>query len=159
MRRGWIEVGQTDAPVGFIRALDEGGQVWNGKDRYRSLNEAFRALEAGVRDWMQAEGIHPTATPLSDLSIADKAEQRIGLLLDGSLKVSIQYNRTASRCKDDIRLTFVKTCPPEQRGFGADQVSICVTPEQAEQVAAALLEAVRQSRSARKRPRDRRNQC
>lgn len=56
---GWIEVGYDgDSPLtSFIRALDEGGMVWEGKDEYATLDEAFQDLEQGLKDWMLEVGI------------------------------------------------------------------------------------------------------
>jgi hypothetical protein len=36
---GWIEVGHDDdSPLtSFIRAIDSGGMVWEGKDEYKTL--------------------------------------------------------------------------------------------------------------------------
>ena len=56
---GWIEIGyDEDSPLtSFIRAIDPGGMVWEGKDKYKSLDEAFQDLEKGLREWMLEEGI------------------------------------------------------------------------------------------------------
>jgi len=50
---GWIEMGyDDDSPLtSFIRAIDSGGMVWEGKDDYATLNAAFDDLEAGLKDW------------------------------------------------------------------------------------------------------------
>ncbi len=56
---GWIEMGRDDdSPLtSFIRALDAGGMVWEGKDEYKTLDEAFQDLEQGLTEWMQEQGI------------------------------------------------------------------------------------------------------
>jgi hypothetical protein len=56
---GWIEVGHDDdSPLtSFIRAIDSGGMVWEGKDEYKTLDEAFQDLEEGLETWMREEGI------------------------------------------------------------------------------------------------------
>ena len=49
---GWIEIGQQyDAP--FIMALDEGGMIWESKDSYPTLDDAFRALEKALAKWFK----------------------------------------------------------------------------------------------------------
>lgn len=48
---GWIEIGQDEASRSFARALDEGGMVWEGKERYATLDEAWQDLEAGLAEW------------------------------------------------------------------------------------------------------------
>lgn len=53
---GWIEVGQDDYSESFIRALDEGGMVWEGKKSYVSLDAAWQALEAALAKWMEQNG-------------------------------------------------------------------------------------------------------
>jgi len=49
---GWIEIGQDHYSRSLVRALDEGGLVWEGKSNYESLDEALQALEAGLAEWM-----------------------------------------------------------------------------------------------------------
>lgn len=58
---GWIEFGRDDeSPLtSFIRALDLGGMVWEGKDEYETLDEAFQDLEQGLGEWMRKQGIAP----------------------------------------------------------------------------------------------------
>jgi len=45
---GWIEVGQDEYSTSVVRALNEGGLVWEGDDYYESLDEAMKALEAAL---------------------------------------------------------------------------------------------------------------
>ena len=52
----WVEVGQDRRHGSFARALDEGGQVWEGERKYRSLEEALKALDRGIADWLQEHG-------------------------------------------------------------------------------------------------------
>ena len=56
---GWIEVGRDDdsSLTSFIKALNAGGMVWEGKDEYKTLDEAFQDLEQGLAEWMQEQGI------------------------------------------------------------------------------------------------------
>ena len=58
---GYIELGRdADSPLtSLIRALDQGGMVWEGKDEYATLDEAFQDLEQGLGTWMQEEGNAP----------------------------------------------------------------------------------------------------
>ena len=52
--QGWIEIGyQNDYNDSFIRALDEGGMVWEGKKRYKTLDEAMQDLEKGLAKWVE----------------------------------------------------------------------------------------------------------
>ena len=50
---GCIEIGQDDYSQSFVRALDIGGMIWEGKRRYTTLDEALQALESGLAEWMQ----------------------------------------------------------------------------------------------------------
>jgi hypothetical protein len=49
--------------------------------------------------------------------------------------------------EDDIRFAIRDTAPPDLRMFEADEIGILLTPVQAENLAAALLEAARVSRA------------
>jgi len=53
LERGWIEVGFNDYSQSFIRALDPGGLVWEGKEFYDSLDDALVDLERGLAQWMK----------------------------------------------------------------------------------------------------------
>ena len=53
---GWIEIGRDDYSRSFVRALDIGGMVWEGADEYASLEEALRALDAGIAAWIEEMG-------------------------------------------------------------------------------------------------------
>lgn len=56
---GWIAMGyDDDIPLtSFIRAMNPGGMVWEGKDEYKTLDEAFQDLEEGLGRWMREAGI------------------------------------------------------------------------------------------------------
>ncbi len=53
---GWIEIGRDDYSTSFIRALDIGGLVWEGRHTYPTLDAALQDLEDGVRQWMDKDG-------------------------------------------------------------------------------------------------------
>ena len=44
---GWIEIGQDDMSRSFIRALDDGGTVWEGRKSYPTLDAALQASRLG----------------------------------------------------------------------------------------------------------------
>ena len=48
---GWIEVGIMDEfnDPSFIKALDEGGLVWEGKKDYKTIDTAFKDLEKNIK--------------------------------------------------------------------------------------------------------------
>ena len=45
---GWIEIGQDENSLSFIRVLDSGGMVWESKPNYKSLDDALNDLEAAL---------------------------------------------------------------------------------------------------------------
>jgi hypothetical protein len=48
---GWIEIGSDGYSPSFVRALDEGGMVWEGAETYPSLDAALRALDSALQQW------------------------------------------------------------------------------------------------------------
>jgi hypothetical protein len=54
---GWIEIGQDDTSRSFIRALDDGGLVWEGQRHYPTLATALQDLETGLVAWMHDQGL------------------------------------------------------------------------------------------------------
>ena len=54
---GWIEIGYCPPLRSFIRALDEGGMIWEGAPTYPTLDNALRALEAALTDWLHEQGL------------------------------------------------------------------------------------------------------
>jgi hypothetical protein len=52
---GWIEIGHDDHSRSFIRALDIGGMVWEGKETYTSLDAALQDVEEGLGAWMSEQ--------------------------------------------------------------------------------------------------------
>lgn len=56
VRDGYVEIGRTDWTPSFVRALDEGGMIWEGAPRYRSLEAALQALDDGIAMWFEKNG-------------------------------------------------------------------------------------------------------
>jgi hypothetical protein len=54
---GWIEIGQHEMISAFVRAYDLGGTVYEGKDSYPSLEAALQDLEAGIKVYLDENGI------------------------------------------------------------------------------------------------------
>ena len=52
IRDGWIELGPADWTRSFIRVLDEGGMVWEGRERYDSIEDAFAEAEAAIEAYL-----------------------------------------------------------------------------------------------------------
>ena len=53
---GWIEIGQDDFSQSFLRALDMGGMVWEGKPKYKSMDAALDDLEAALEKIIEEVG-------------------------------------------------------------------------------------------------------
>jgi hypothetical protein len=60
---GWIEFGIDGLDRPFVRALDEGGTVWEGQGHYETLDEALGDLEAGLTRFMEEEGFIENRSP------------------------------------------------------------------------------------------------
>jgi hypothetical protein len=52
---GWIEIGYDDYNRSFIRALDGGGMVWEGRMVYATLDNALQELDDALAAWMKDE--------------------------------------------------------------------------------------------------------
>lgn len=50
---GVIEIGYEYNTRTFVRAYDEGGNVWEGKSKYKSLDDALQDLEEGLKIWFE----------------------------------------------------------------------------------------------------------
>jgi hypothetical protein len=55
MEYDWIEIGHDDMSRSFVRALDEGGLVWEGQEDYATLEDTLQDLKAGLVDWMREQ--------------------------------------------------------------------------------------------------------
>ncbi|NEO34642.1 MAG: hypothetical protein F6K36_30505 [Symploca sp. SIO3C6] len=54
---GWIEIGGHEVISAFVRAYDQGGTVYEGKDSYPDMESALQDLEAGIKSYMDKWGI------------------------------------------------------------------------------------------------------
>jgi len=54
---GSIEIGQHEMISSFARAYDLGGTVYEGEDSYPSLEAALQDLEAGIKSYLNENGI------------------------------------------------------------------------------------------------------
>jgi hypothetical protein len=53
---GWIEIGQDDDSQSFVRALDMGGMVWEGKPKYKTVDTALDDLAAALEKIIEEIG-------------------------------------------------------------------------------------------------------
>jgi hypothetical protein len=50
---GWIEIGRNGYSTSIIRVLDEGGLVWEGGTRHRSMDKILQEADNAIADWMR----------------------------------------------------------------------------------------------------------
>ncbi len=50
---GWIEMGGAGYNSAFVKAIDEGGLIWEGNNRHQTIDEALRALDTGLAEWIR----------------------------------------------------------------------------------------------------------
>ncbi len=55
--QGCIEIGQHEMTPAFVRAYDMGGTVYEGKSSYPTLDAALKDLEAGIKAYLEENGI------------------------------------------------------------------------------------------------------
>ena len=65
------------------------------------------------------------------------------LLLDNSLKVEVYCDDMDSEFEDNVCISFVETCPDDEKVFRADETNIYLTPKQAEQFGNLLVRAAK----------------
>jgi hypothetical protein len=51
--QGWIEIGEGEYSDSLVRALDEGGLVWESSDEHESVDEALQALEIELAEGLE----------------------------------------------------------------------------------------------------------
>ena len=57
LSHGWIEMGEVEYSESFIRALEEGGMVWESEGSYKTIDQALNDLEAGLEAIIEDFGI------------------------------------------------------------------------------------------------------
>ncbi|BAQ67137.1 hypothetical protein [Geminocystis sp. NIES-3709] len=55
--QGKIEIGYDYNTNSFVIAYDEGGTVYEGKDKYEKIEDALADLEAGITQYLEEYGI------------------------------------------------------------------------------------------------------
>jgi len=53
----WVEIGSDDYSRSFIRVLDIGGMIWEGETSYPTLDDALRAADQAIHDWLSEQGM------------------------------------------------------------------------------------------------------
>ena len=65
------------------------------------------------------------------------------LLLDNSVKVEVYCDEMDRDYEDNICVSFVETCPGEEKIFRANETNIYLTPQQAERLGDLLVRAAK----------------
>ncbi len=63
-------------------------------------------------------------------------------LLDRTLQIDIFHDCDYKDLEDNICVSVIESCPPQERLMQAGETNIFITPDQARQLGVALLEAV-----------------
>jgi hypothetical protein len=53
IKDGWIEIGRNDYSTSMIRVLDEGGLIWEGGTRHKSVDKILQEAEDAIADWTE----------------------------------------------------------------------------------------------------------
>ncbi len=48
---GWIEIGRNGYDTSLIRIMDEGGTVWDGGTRHKTIDDILREADAAIADF------------------------------------------------------------------------------------------------------------
>jgi hypothetical protein len=49
-----VQIGyDDDSPLGYVVALNMGGMVFDGKQKYKSLEAALEDLDEGLAEWLE----------------------------------------------------------------------------------------------------------
>jgi hypothetical protein len=56
VKDGWIEIGHDDCQRSFLRVVDIGGLVWESDESYASLDDALRAMDTAIAEWLEEHG-------------------------------------------------------------------------------------------------------
>ncbi len=54
--QGWVEFGADEYSKSLVRALDDGGLVWESGRRLKKLDDALAALEVELEKWFEQNG-------------------------------------------------------------------------------------------------------
>ncbi len=52
---GWIEIGHDGMSPSFVRALDEGGLMWEGDEAAEDVDGVLRALDSVLAEWLREQ--------------------------------------------------------------------------------------------------------
>jgi hypothetical protein len=53
IKDGWIELGRDGHSTSIIRVLDEGGLVWEGGTRHKSVDKILQEADDAIAGWME----------------------------------------------------------------------------------------------------------
>jgi hypothetical protein len=53
IKDGWIEIGRDGHSTSIIRVMDEGGLVWEGGTRHKSIDEILQEADNAVAEWIE----------------------------------------------------------------------------------------------------------
>ena len=53
IKGGWIEIGRNGYSTSIIRVLDEGGLIWEGGTRHKSMDQILQEAEDAISQWRE----------------------------------------------------------------------------------------------------------
>ena len=53
---GWLELGFEYNTESFIRLIDQGGMIWQGKSEYPTVDAALAEAEEAAKAWFEENG-------------------------------------------------------------------------------------------------------
>ncbi len=56
MADGWLELGFDYGSGAFIRLIDHGGMIWQGKAEYPTVDAALAEAEEAAKAWFEENG-------------------------------------------------------------------------------------------------------
>lgn len=124
---GWVEFGIDGLDRPFVRALDEGGYVWEGEGRYGSLDKALADLEEGLAQFMEEQGFVERPKAKKPAPRPRKAKKAPGITArratDSALKKVEKLEEIAGELREGkdfpvTRLTVLKGLCEDRRAAG-----------------------------------------
>jgi hypothetical protein len=95
---GWVEFGIDGRGRPFARALDEGGQVWEGEGNYTTLDQALVDMEEGLARFMNRAGFTRKPAPRT---------KAVGTSMDGPGRSKSMARKTPPRIDENPALKKV----------------------------------------------------
>ena len=102
---GWFEIGSDEYSTSFVRALHQGGMVWEGEPSYPTMDAAFAALDAGIAEWLEEN--RPDAVPAKKPARGKGTKNKTGGMtrvpVESSMLTAIGYDEATKELEAVFR--------------------------------------------------------